>query len=127
MPTRPPRAHPQGKPPKPRVHAPRVSSRQRGYDTKWEKARAGFLAKHPRCECPQHKGKPDAPPSDTIDHIVAHKGDPKKFWDRSNWRASTRSCNARKAAAEEGGFGNRRRLPEDRVRNSLHHNDLRGA
>lgn len=113
MPTRPPRAHTPSLPQPPR---PRVSARKRGYDTRWDKARAGFLAKHPRCECPDHKGKPNAPPADTVDHIRPHKGDPAVFWDRSNWRPVARACNSRKAAAMEGGFGNARRLPEDRIR-----------
>ena len=94
---------------------PRPTAHQRGYDTRWAKARVGFLAKHPRCECPDHKGKFDAPKADTVDHITAHKGDPTLFWDRSNWRAVAKACNSRKAAREEGGFGNPRCLPEDRI------------
>src|SRR5690349_6252862 len=109
MPTRPPRAHPNGRKPTPSAPRPRVSARKRGYDTKWDKARAGFLAKHRFCECPDHKGKPNAPLADTIDHIVAHKGDHALFWDRQNWCAVARGCNARKAAREEGAFGNPRR------------------
>ena len=106
MPIRPPRAHTPGHAPQPR---PRVSARARGYDVEWERERKAFLALHPWCECPDHVGKPDAPPSDTVDHIVAHKGNKALFRDRSNWRASTRACNSAKCAREEGGFGNRRR------------------
>lgn len=128
MPTRPPRAYPQGQPTTRSLRActrsgcpnlterglcttcrsatpPRPTARQRGYSTAWEKARAGFLAKHPFCECPLHKGKPDAPRSDTVDHIVAHKGNKALFWEHRNWQASTRACNARKAVLEEGAFG----------------------
>lgn len=94
---------------------PRTTAHDRGYDSRWKKARVGFLAKHPFCECPDHKGKLDAPKADTVDHVIPHKGDPALFWDRSNWRPSTRACNSRKAAAEEGGFGNAPRLPEDRI------------
>lgn len=115
MPTRPPKAHIARVPGSRPAPAPRVSASQRGYDSKWQEARRGFLAKHPRCECPEHKGKPNAPLADTVDHITAHKGDKALFWQRSNWRAVAKACNSRKAAATEGGFGNRRRLPEDRV------------
>jgi 5-methylcytosine-specific restriction protein A len=108
VPTRPPRATIARVPGQP-TQAPRVSARKRGYDSKWQEARAGFLAKHPRCECPQHKGRLDAPASDTIDHVTPHKGDWSLFWQRSNWLAVAKACNSRKAAQSEGGFGNPRR------------------
>lgn len=95
MPTRPPRAQIARVPGQP-APAPRVSARERGYDTAWDKARKGFLAKHTRCECPAHKGKPDAPPSDTLDHIIPHKGDKTLFWDRKNWQAMAASCHSTK-------------------------------
>ncbi|WP_216671362.1 hypothetical protein [Mangrovicoccus sp. HB161399] len=41
-----------------------------------------------------------------VDHKVAHKGDKRLFWDRSNWQPMNRSCNSRKAIREEGAFGN---------------------
>lgn len=41
-----------------------------------------------------------------VDHRIAHKGDMALFWNRSNWQPYNRSCNSRKAAALEGGFGN---------------------
>lgn len=43
--------------------------------------------------------------ANTVDHIVAHKGDRKLFWDMNNWAASCGPCNSRKAAKHEGGFG----------------------
>jgi 5-methylcytosine-specific restriction protein A len=95
MPTRPPRAQIARVPGQP-APAPRVSARERGYTTAWDKARAGFLAKHTRCECPAHRGKPDAPPSDTLDHIIPHKGDKTLFWDRKNWQAMAASCHSTK-------------------------------
>lgn len=129
MPTRPPRAHPQGQQPSTRslractkagcpnltdrglctacrsALPPRPTARQRGYDSKWDEARKGFLAKHPRCECPAHKGKPDAPPSNTVDHIIPHKGDKALFWNRANWRAMAKPCHDAKTAKEDGRWG----------------------
>lgn len=93
MPTRPPRAHSNGTPARP---APRASARARGYTSKWDEARRGFLAKHPRCECPAHKGRPNAPLANTVDHDPPHKGDKTKFWDRSTWVAMTASCHSTK-------------------------------
>src|SRR5206468_3916057 len=109
VPTRPPRAHAQGQPPKP---SPRLSARKRGYDSAWDKARAGFLAKHPFCDCPVHAGKPNAPRSDTIDHIVAHKGDKVLFWKRSNWRAMAAACHNAKRQREERPGGESRKLAD---------------
>jgi 5-methylcytosine-specific restriction enzyme A len=86
----------------------RGSARARGYTTAWEKARAGFLAKHPRCECPAHRGQPDAPRSTDVDHIVPHRGDQRLFWDRSNWQAMAHACHSAKTAGQDGGFGHNR-------------------
>jgi 5-methylcytosine-specific restriction enzyme A len=90
MPTRPPRAKTTGS----LAPQPRVSARKRGYDTKWEQARRGFLAKHPRCECPAHRGLPTAPLATVVDHHIPHKGDKAAFWTRSNWRALSASCHS---------------------------------
>jgi 5-methylcytosine-specific restriction enzyme A len=89
MPTRPPRARTTGTRPS---APPRASAHQRGYTSKWQEARAGFLAKHPRCECPVHRGLPTAPLATVVDHIVPHKGDNALFWQRSNWRAMAKPC-----------------------------------
>jgi 5-methylcytosine-specific restriction protein A len=104
MPTRPPRAKVQRCANQP-ASPPRASARKRGYDSKWDEARAGFLAKHPFCDCPLHKGKPDAPRSTAVDHIIPHKGDKTLFWTRSNWRAMAKPCHDAKTAREDGGFG----------------------
>lgn len=63
----------------------RPSSRQRGYDHDWRKARRDFLAAHPYCAmC--------GAPSTTVDHIVAHRGDVALFWNRRNWQALCARC-----------------------------------
>jgi 5-methylcytosine-specific restriction endonuclease McrA len=51
----------------------RLSARQRGYSSKWEQAREGYLKLHPTCAiC----GKP----ATVVDHIRPHKGDKALFW-----------------------------------------------
>lgn len=80
----------------------RGSARQRGYTWQWQKARAAFLAEpdHQFCiEC-QKLGmlNPGTMRMDgsretnrrriglRIDHIIPHRGDQQRFWDRSNWQ-----------------------------------------
>jgi 5-methylcytosine-specific restriction endonuclease McrA len=60
----------------------RPSARQRGYDSKWDKARAAFLAAHPHCAHPGCNAL-----ATVVDHVIPHKGDRKLFWSRSNWQA----------------------------------------
>jgi 5-methylcytosine-specific restriction endonuclease McrA len=80
----------------------RPSARQRGYDSKWEKARAAYLAKPENKYCACGCGRL----ADMIDHKVAPKGDMKLFWNVRNWQAYASICNKRKAIKYEGGFGN---------------------
>lgn len=86
---------------------PRETSTKRGYGYKWQRARAGFLAKHPLCLHCQSKGRVVV--ATDVDHITPHKGDMTVFWDRSNWQALCAPCHSAKTAAEDGGFGNARR------------------
>lgn len=79
------------------------SSSQRGYDYRWQKARAEWLREHPFCvyclrelriasatvaetilECAA-RGVP-VPYGNVVDHIKPHRGDQALFWDRSNWQ-----------------------------------------
>jgi 5-methylcytosine-specific restriction protein A len=63
----------------------RGSSRERGYTSKWQKARAAYLAQHPLCVfCERERV---LTPATVVDHIVAHCGDPEKFWEQSNWQS----------------------------------------
>ncbi len=76
----------------------RPTAAARGYGAKWRRESAAWLAVHPVCA---YCGRP----AEMVDHRVPHKGDMRLFWDRANWVASCRSCNSRKCATSEGGFG----------------------
>lgn len=76
--------------------AQRGSSYERGYTRAWAKAREGFLARHPLCVHCLASGK--VTPATRVDHIVAHKGDSRLFWDKSNWQPLCESCHNRKTA-----------------------------
>jgi 5-methylcytosine-specific restriction protein A len=96
--------------------ARRGSSTERGYDSRWRKARRGFLRSHPLCAADDELGCKTLGrirAADTVDHIVPHRGDATLFWDRNNWRSMCKTCHDRKTAREDGGFG---RLPTTRTK-----------
>lgn len=80
----------------------RKSSNERGYGVAWQKARLGHLAESPLCVLCQKGGRLVA--ASVVDHIVPHKGDMQKFWDRSNWQSLCKSCHDVKTSGE-GAFG----------------------
>lgn len=67
-----------------------LTSTQRGYGYKWQKAREGFLRKHPICEICEKSNRIEA--STVVDHKIAHRGDQALFWDRNNWQALCETC-----------------------------------
>lgn len=103
-------------PKKPSVHKPRGApstaqnrkdydqargtATQRGYDSRWRKARATFLAHHPLCVACLDEGRTVA--ANEVDHIIPHRGNMGLFWDKTNWQALCKSCHSRKTALEGG-------------------------
>lgn len=86
--------------------AKRGSAHERGYTGAWQRARAGWLRKHPLCKLHQDKGEVVA--ASVVDHIIPHKGDDVLFWDSAtNWQSLCKPCHDRKTATEDGGFGRR--------------------
>jgi len=80
----------------------RENSSQRGYDSKWRKARQSFLNKNPLCRKCQSIGI--IKQADVVDHIKPHKGNQKLFWDKKNWQPLCYSCHSRKTALEDSRF-----------------------
>ena len=63
------------------------------YGYKWQRAAAGFLARHPLCMCPHcDAGRLRVTVAEVVDHIKPHKGNMVLFWDRSNWQALSKTC-----------------------------------
>jgi 5-methylcytosine-specific restriction protein A len=85
----------------------RASAAARGYDSRWKKARDGYLAKHPLCAHCASEGRVE--PARVVDHVIPHKGDKALFWDSSNWQPLCKRHHDRKTATEDGGWGNPRR------------------
>lgn len=85
-------------------HAPmhthdRETASERGYGEKWQRARRIFLASHPLCvRCLKEKKITKAT---VVDHIIPHRGDPRLFWDQSNWQALCKRCHDRKTMTDD--------------------------
>jgi 5-methylcytosine-specific restriction endonuclease McrA len=72
---------------------------ERGYNYRWQKARATFLERHPLCRHCQQKGVVTV--ATDVDHIIPHRGNQQLFWDTSNWQSLCHSCHSVKTQAEE--------------------------
>lgn len=83
----------------------RGSSSERGYNGRWQKARATFLRRHPLCQCSECTELGRVLIASVVDHRIPHKGDQHLFWDTSNWQAMSKTCHNKKTAREDGGFG----------------------
>lgn len=85
----------------------RGSSTARGYDSRWQRARAAYLRLHPLCQCPAcQEGAVRVRAALIVDHKVAPRiaeaiasGDKaallsaqRLFWDQSNWQALSKQC-----------------------------------
>lgn len=99
MPTRPK----QLKAPKRQQHMERETAAERGYGSRWQKARKGWLHAHPLCVVCEAAGR--VVPATDVDHIKPHRGDMALFWDSSNWQSLCHSCHSTKTVQEDGGFG----------------------
>ena len=75
---------------------PRPSSCSRGYDRRWQKARAVFLRHNPLCEACRKRGR--YTPATVVDHVIPHRGDTELFWLAGNWSALCASCHSRKTS-----------------------------
>lgn len=75
------------------------SAAARGYGSRWQRARKKYLAEHIFCvECMKEGTYVKAT---DVDHIIAHRGDKKLFWDESNWQALCHSHHSQKTNRED--------------------------
>ena len=73
--------------------ARRGTAASRGYGHKWQKARAGYLMRHPLCVCCLANGRTTI--ARVVDHVVPHEGDMAVFWRSEDWQALCDDCNQR--------------------------------
>jgi 5-methylcytosine-specific restriction protein A len=85
-------------------HAPRTRLARLDYarahrwyvSTRWLRLRAEVLQAEPLCRhCRMHGRRT---PTQEIDHIVKHDGDPGRFWDRGNLQGLCKHCHTIKTA-----------------------------
>jgi 5-methylcytosine-specific restriction protein A len=81
----------------------RRTAAQRGYGSRWQKARESYLQSHPLCSFHQARGQVVL--ATVVDHKIPHKGDQLLFWDRDNWQSLCKPCHdSHKQRAERGGL-----------------------
>lgn len=68
----------------------RESAHKRGYDHRWQKARAIYLRAHPMCVFCQREGR--VVEARIVDHIKPHGGNERLFWDENNWQGLCKPC-----------------------------------
>lgn len=86
----------------------RANSYRRGYATeRWKAYSKRYRAENLFCVICLASGREK--PSRAVDHIKPCKPDDPLFWDPMNHQALCWSCHSRKTAAEDGGFGNKKR------------------
>lgn len=74
-----------------------LTTGERGYDYRWQQARAAYLQAHPLCVmC-----APRLVPATVVDHREPHRGDQRLFWDRTNWQSLCKTCHDRHKQAQE--------------------------
>lgn len=84
----------------------RPSPRRRGYDSRWDRARAAFLVAHPHCVTCAQAGR--VTPARHVHHSTPHRGDMTIFWDRSRWVPLCEEHHNRDAQqVERRGYANR--------------------
>ena len=80
----------------------RLSARQRGYNTRWDKARRTHLKGEPLCRMCLAQDR--VTQATVVDHIAPHRGDQGLFWDTDNWQSLCRTHhNAAKQSEERSG------------------------
>ncbi|WP_025052589.1 HNH endonuclease signature motif containing protein [Sulfitobacter noctilucae] len=78
----------------------RPTASQRGYGSAWRTARAAFLKINDRCAWPRCGAV-----ATVVDHIIAHRGNQDRFWDRSNWQPLCKPCHDRRKQRQERSDG----------------------
>lgn len=78
-----------------------MTSAQRGYGYRWQKARERFLFGNPICVMCEKAGRVEE--ATVVDHKIPHRGDQELFWNEDNWQSLCKPCHDGQKAREERG------------------------
>ncbi len=107
----------------------RATARERGYDTKWDKARRTFLLSHPHCVMCMRMGQ--RVEATIVDHEIPHRlgaartphemaAARKLFWDQTNWQPLCVTHHSSAKQREEKGGGVRGNAIDGRPTDPAH-------
>lgn len=93
----------------PSWRADKRTSAQRGYGSRWQRARAAFLRRPENVCCCYCEAEGRTTLATVVDHRIPHRGDPALFWDEGNWQAMCKPHHDGAKKAEETS-GRKRRV-----------------
>lgn len=84
---------------------------ERGYGSRWQRARLRHLRDYPCCVMCQAEGFVRT--ATVVDHKVPHRGDYELFWDETNWQSLCASHHSADKQAEERSGRKKRAIGSD--------------
>lgn len=87
-----------------------MTTAERGYGYRWQKARERHLRAHPLCARCEAENPPRITAATIVDHRIPHRGDMVLFWDETNWDSLCASHHSSDKQREENGKPARRRI-----------------
>lgn len=88
-----------------------MTTGERGYGYRWQKARLHHLKQHPLCIRCKAEGR--VTEATVVDHRVPHRGDQALFWDPDNWDSLCASHHSADKQREERGSDPAKRIGLD--------------
>lgn len=82
-----------------RNERPRLSAQERGYDGRWQRVRAQYIAAHPLCMDCEKQGR--TTPAVDVHHIEKISDAPERRLDAANLMALCRACHNQRTAKGE--------------------------
>jgi 5-methylcytosine-specific restriction enzyme A len=88
-----------------------MTTAERGYGAKWQRARALHLMTHPLCAMCEAEGRVTA--ATIVDHKTPHRGNQALFWNEDNWQSLCATHHSSDKQREENGGTAARRIGSD--------------
>jgi 5-methylcytosine-specific restriction protein A len=89
----------------------KMTTAERGYGAKWQRARDNYLRLHPLCVMCEAEGRVKV--ATVVDHRTPHRGDQVLFWDESQWQSLCATHHSSDKQRSENGSPPRRRIGPD--------------